>query len=77
MPDMDGLEQRGDSPLGGPHGTPHRDRRFTGARNGEDRKRFLDAAPMAISPNLTPEQLHAVIALMRPLTDKHALPRAS
>ena len=44
----------------------------------EDRKRFLDAgADGYLTKPFTPEQLHAVIASMRYLMDKQALPYAS
>jgi signal transduction histidine kinase/ActR/RegA family two-component response regulator len=51
---------------------------FTAHAMAEDRKRFLDAGADAyLTKPFTPEQLHAVIASMRPLIDKWVLPQAS
>ena len=51
---------------------------FTAHAMAEDRKRFLDAgADGYLTKPFTPEQLHAVIASMRPLIDGQVLPIAS
>ena len=79
MPDMDGLEATGEI---------RRSEVRTGRRipivactahaMAEDRKSFLDAgADGYLAKPFTPEQLHAVIASMRFLTDEQALPYAS
>jgi len=51
---------------------------FTAHAMAEDRKRFLDAgADGYLTKPFSPEQLHAVIASMRPLIDGQVLPIAS
>jgi signal transduction histidine kinase/ActR/RegA family two-component response regulator len=51
---------------------------FTAHAMAEDRKRFLDAgADGYLTKPFTPEQLHAVIASMRSLTEAQVLPYAS
>ena len=79
MPDMDGLEATAEIRRSEVRTGRHiAIVAFTAHAMAEDRKRFLDAgADGYLTKPFTPEQLHAVIALMRPLTDKHALPRAS
>jgi len=79
MPDMDGLEATAEIRRSELRTGRHiAIVAFTAHAMAEDRKRFLDAgADGYLTKPFTPEQLHAVIALMRPLTDKHPLPRAS
>jgi CheY-like chemotaxis protein len=79
MPDMDGLEATAEIRRSEVRTGRHiAIVAFTAHAMAEDRKRFLDAgADGYLTKPFTPEQLHAVIALMRPLTDKHALPYAS
>lgn len=51
---------------------------FTAHAMAEDRRRFLDAgADGYLTKPFSPEQLHAMIASMRPLIDEQVLPLAS
>ncbi|HKC79717.1 MAG TPA: ATP-binding protein [Gemmatimonadaceae bacterium] len=79
MPDMDGLEATAEIRRSEVRTGRHiAIVAFTAHAMAEDRKRFLDAgADGYLTKPFSPEQLHAVIALMRPITDKYALPRAS
>jgi CheY-like chemotaxis protein len=79
MPVMDGLEataeiRRSEGLTGGHIPIVA----FTAHAMAEDRKRFLDAgADGYLTKPFTPEQLHAMIASMRPLMHTQVLPRAS
>ena len=79
MPDMDGLEATAEirrSEIRTGRHIPIV--AFTAHAMAEDRKRFLDAgADGYLTKPFSPEQLHAVIASMRSLTEAQVLPYAS
>ena len=79
MPDMDGLEATAEiRRLEIRTGRHIAIVAFTAHAMAEDRKRFLDAgADGYLTKPFSPEQLHAVIASMRSLTDVQVLPWAS
>ena len=79
MPEMDGLEATAEiRRLEARTGRHIPIVAFTAHAMAEDRKRFLDAgADGYLTKPFTPEQLHAVIASMRPLIDGQVLPIAS
>jgi CheY-like chemotaxis protein len=79
MPDMDGLEATAEIRRLEARTARHIPIvAFTAHAMAEDRKRFLDAgADGYLTKPFSPEQLHAVIASMRPLIDGQVLPIAS
>jgi signal transduction histidine kinase/ActR/RegA family two-component response regulator len=79
MPDMDGLEATAEIRRSEVRTGRHIPIvAFTAHAMAEDRKRFLDAgADGYLTKPFSPDQLHAVIASMRPLIDGQALPIAS
>ena len=79
MPDMDGLEATAEiRRLEAGTGRHIPIVSFTAHAMAEDRKRFLEAgADGYLTKPFTPEQLHAVIASMRTLSNDQLLPRAS
>jgi len=79
MPDMDGLEATAEIRRLEARTARHIPIvAFTAHAMAEDRKRFLDAgADGYLTKPFSPDQLHAVIASMRPLIDGQALPIAS
>ena len=79
MPDMDGLEATAEiRRLEARTGRHIPIVAFTAHAMAEDRKRFLDAGTDGyLTKPFSPEQLHAVIASMRPLIDGQVLPIAS
>jgi CheY-like chemotaxis protein len=79
MPDMDGLEATAEiRRLEARTGRHLAIVAFTAHAMAEDRKRFLDGgADGYLTKPFSPEQLHAVIASMRSLTDEQVLPYAS
>jgi signal transduction histidine kinase/ActR/RegA family two-component response regulator len=79
MPDMDGLEATAEIRRSEVRTGRHMPIvSFTAHAMAEDRRRFLDAgADGYLTKPFSPEQLHAMIASMRPLIDEQALPLAS
>lgn len=79
MPDMDGLEATAEIRRSEVRTGRHMPIvSFTAHAMAEDRRRFLDAgADGYLTKPFSREQLHAMIASMRPLIDEQVLPLAS